>query len=176
MTFNPEGSTIQAQLLTLREKIVDRSLDSRKDALEYLDMIIRQRPKGWLLSPPITITHLPDLSKRHPKSQRFHEILRELGELHDRKQRDYGSDNDPFANVSASKDWGIEPHVGALLRMNDKVQRLKQWIKTGTLANEGAHDSMRDIAVYAIIALVLNEWEKRLDLDIPDSAVVPPTI
>lgn len=142
---------------------------TQQEALQAIDILIRDRPiveSGFVasvLTQPI----------RHPKSQRFHEILHELGDLHDKKQRDYGNNDDPFANVTASKDWGIEPHVGALLRMNDKVQRLKQWIQTGTLANEGAHDSMRDIAVYAIIALVLDEWDDAVE---PINKVVPANI
>lgn len=100
---------------------------------------------------------------RHPKSERFHAILKELGDLHDKKQQDYGRSDDPFANIRASLDWGIPPHVGALLRMNDKVRRLQSWIVNGTLANEGAEDSMRDIAVYAIIALVLHEETTKPD-------------
>lgn len=90
-------------------------------------------------------------------SERFHELLHELGELHDKKQGDYGSDEDPFANVRQSQDWGLDPWVGALVRLNDKVQRLKSMVKCGKLNNESAEDSMRDIAVYAIIALVLKE-------------------
>lgn len=93
-------------------------------------------------------------SNRHPKSERLHQLLQELGDLHDKKQKDYGSSDDPFANITASQDWNIPPHVGALLRMNDKVRRLQSWVKNGYLANEGATDSMRDIAVYALIALV----------------------
>jgi hypothetical protein len=76
---------------------------------------------------------------------RFHELLRQIGELHDKKQRDYGADEDPFANVRASQEWGVEPWVGALVRLNDK----------GELANESAEDSMMDIAVYSLIALIL---------------------
>lgn len=91
---------------------------------------------------------------RHPKSERLHEILKELGELHDRKQKDYGRDDDPFSNITASQDWGISPVVGVLLRMNDKVRRLQAFVRNGNLVNESAEDSMRDIAVYAIIALV----------------------
>lgn len=91
---------------------------------------------------------------RHPKSERFHAILSELGALHNKKQKDYGRDDDPFANITASRDWGISPVVGALLRMNDKVRRLQAFVRNGSLANESAEDSMRDIAVYAIMALV----------------------
>lgn len=86
---------------------------------------------------------------------RFHALLTQIGELHDKKQEDYGSDTDPFANVRGSLDWGVEPWVGALLRAGDKVHRLQEFANRGTLANESAEDSMMDIAVYALIALVL---------------------
>lgn len=108
-------------------------------------------------------------SNRHPKSERFHQLLQELGDLHDKKQQDYGSSDDPFANITASQDWNIPPHVGALLRMNDKVRRLQSWVKNDYLANEGATDSMRDIAVYAIIALVeleILETHRKFDAEI----------
>ena len=91
-------------------------------------------------------------------SERFHTILVELAELHDRKQADYGRGSDPFANIRASHEFGIEPWVGAMLRLNDKVTRVKSMILNGRLANESLEDSLRDIAVYSIIALVL--WEE----------------
>lgn len=108
---------------------------------------------------------------RHPKSERFHAILKELGDLHDKKQQDYGRSDDPFANITASLDWGIPPHVGSLLRMNDKVRRLQSWVKNGHLANEGAADSMRDIAVYAIIALVQLEEAEANPVNYTDGGV-----
>jgi hypothetical protein len=94
---------------------------------------------------------------RHPASERFHQILRELGQLHDQKQADYGTDNDPFANVRSTSEFGVDPWVGALIRLHDKVQRLKSLIANGRLQNESAEDSLRDIAVYSVIALVLRE-------------------
>ena len=92
---------------------------------------------------------------------RFHELLKEIGDLHNKKQADYGTDADPFANVRASQEFGVAPWIGALVRLNDKVVRLKQFARRGALANESAKDSMMDIAVYALIALVLYEEEKR---------------
>jgi hypothetical protein len=97
---------------------------------------------------------------RHPNSARFHEILKELGELHDRKQADYGRGEDPFANVRASSAWGIPSWAGAMLRADDKVRRLQSLIVNGKLSNESAEDSFRDIAVYAIIGLCLFEEER----------------
>lgn len=86
---------------------------------------------------------------------RFHTLLAEIAALHDKKQADYGSDQDPFANVRASERWGVSPWVGALIRLNDKVHRLQQFAQRGKLANESAEDSLLDIAVYALIALIL---------------------
>ena len=99
---------------------------------------------------------------RHPLSDRFHQILKELGDLHDLKQLDYGSADDPFANVRSSRDFGISPWVGALVRGNDKMKRLQKKAREGHLANEPAIDSFRDLAVYAIIALVLYEEDEGL--------------
>ena len=77
--------------------------------------------------------------------------------MHDVKQSDYGSDNDPFANVRATEEWGIPAWVGAMIRLNDKVARLKSLASKGSLNNEAATDSFMDIAVYALIAHVLFE-------------------
>jgi hypothetical protein len=96
---------------------------------------------------------------RHPNSQRFHELLKEAGELHDKKQTDYGRGDDPFANVRSSSEWGVPAWVGAMVRLNDKVRRLQALATKGSLANEAAIDSMMDIAVYALIARVLYEQE-----------------
>jgi len=86
---------------------------------------------------------------------RFYAEVQRIVDLHDKKQKDYGSNTDPFANVRASENWGVPGWKGALMRMDDKVHRLREFAKRGELANESAEDSMRDIAVYALIALIL---------------------
>ena len=90
---------------------------------------------------------------------RFHALLQTIGQLHDKKQRDYGTAGDPFANVRASQSWGVKPWVGALLRLTDKVTRLQAFAQKGELANESAEDSMMDISVYALIAYILYKEE-----------------
>lgn len=91
----------------------------------------------------------------------FLQIVDEIVELHNRKQADYGKratetePADPFANVRASSDFGIPPWVGALVRANDKMRRLQTAARGSTLQNEGVEDSLLDLAVYAMISLVL---------------------
>lgn len=90
----------------------------------------------------------------------FTDILKHIRDLHNRKSEDYGKDNDPYANVrEGAVNWGIEPWIGAMIRASDKVARLQAYARNGVLANEGVEDSLQDIAVYAIIALILFRQE-----------------
>lgn len=123
------------------------------EVLTYPDLVDAARPK-WLTDRGPGIERI---QLRHPVSQRFHDILHELGALHDRKAKDYGRDEDPLANVRASEDFGVPAWTGALIRLNDKVRRLQTFAAKGELANESAIDSMLDIAVYAVIARILYE-------------------
>ena len=88
-------------------------------------------------------------------SERFHRLLQEMGDLHDKKQADYGREGDPFANVRGSADFGVAPWIGTMVRANDKMRRIQQFAIRGSLRNEGVRDSLMDLAVYSIIALVL---------------------
>mgnify|MGYP001572814891 CR=1 FL=1 len=87
---------------------------------------------------------------------RFHAILKEISDLHDRKSSDYATEADPYANIRGASDWGIPQWVGAMIRATDKVKRLQKYARTGSLTNESAEDAFMDLAVYALIALVLH--------------------
>lgn len=90
----------------------------------------------------------------------FHRVLIEMVVLHDRKSEDYGADEDPLANIRSSEQAGVPAWLGALIRLNDKVHRLFRFAKKGRLANEGARDSMIDIAVYGAIMVQLHDENK----------------
>ena len=91
---------------------------------------------------------------------RFHALLRELGELHAKKAHDYGRGGDPLANLRGSAEWGVPPWRGALIRLGDKVHRLKSFSQNGNLANEGVVDSLMDLAAYALLVVILLGEEK----------------
>jgi hypothetical protein len=94
------------------------------------------------------------ISKGDP---RFHAALARLGELHDRKQSDYGRDMDPFANVRASEEWGTDAWIGSMMRATDKIRRLQTFARRGWLANESVLDAFDDLAVYSLIGRILFE-------------------
>lgn len=92
---------------------------------------------------------------------RFADVLAEMEALHAKKGADYGSEGDPYANVRASAEFGVTPWVGALIRLNDKVTRLKAFTRKGVLENESVLDSILDIAVYAVIMRILYEEQEK---------------
>lgn len=83
-----------------------------------------------------------------------------MGEVHDRKQKDYGKDDDPLHNVRSSTEWGVPAWLGTMIRATDKVRRLQTYARTGKLANEGVEDAFLDLAVYSILALILFREEQ----------------
>ena len=86
---------------------------------------------------------------------RYLALLDELRALHLKKSADYGRGEDPLANLRASEKFGIPAWVGAMVRGNDKMQRIQSFILNGKLENEGIEDSLLDLAAYALLALVL---------------------
>lgn len=93
---------------------------------------------------------------RRPGSLAFMEILEELREIHMKKSQDYGEPTDALANIRIGADVvGIEPWRGCVIRIADKMQRIRSFCRDGRLANEGFEDALLDLASYAIIALIM---------------------
>lgn len=92
-------------------------------------------------------------------SEDFRKALDDMWALHQLKNKDYGAQEDPYRNVRSGADWGVDPWVSALIRGGDKLKRLQKYAQTKELANEGAEDSLIDLAVYSVIALVL--WREQ---------------
>jgi hypothetical protein len=97
-------------------------------------------------------------SHRHPSSTAFIELLGEMQRLHESKSADYGSEDDPLANVRSGADFvNIEPWRGCMVRIADKVQRLRTFCRTGRLVHEGVRDTLLDLAAYSLLAIVLHD-------------------
>ncbi|MDB4755103.1 DUF1599 domain-containing protein [Akkermansiaceae bacterium] len=93
---------------------------------------------------------------------------KELLQLHDdtcnackeimkQKNSDYTggkSSTDPFANFNASSILDIHPVQGLLLRVIDKIQRIRSFTNDKELkvTNESVEDACDDIVNYAILA------------------------
>jgi hypothetical protein len=94
--------------------------------------------------------------KQPTTSQRFLDLLDEMRRLHQSKSADYGSETDPLANIRQGAEFvGIEPWRGCMVRIADKVQRLKTYCRTGRLVHEGVRDTLLDLSAYSLLAIVL---------------------
>jgi len=70
-----------------------------------------------------------------------------------KKNKDYGSDVDPFANFQWFKELGF------LVRISDKLMRAKQIIESGQISvkNESLKDTLMDLSNYANLLIAYLE-------------------
>lgn len=95
-----------------------------------------------------------------PGSREFVDVLEEVKQLHLRKTLDYGIDDDALSNIRESAAIVNMPAwAGAILRISDKMHRLKAYFRRGKCEFDGVEDTLKDIASYAAIALVLHREE-----------------
>ena len=96
----------------------------------------------------------------HLTTARFMKKLEQMRELHLAKSADYGTTEDPFANIrNSAAHVDIEAWRGCLLRVQDKMQRLHSYCIHGKLTCEGVTDTFLDAAAYLLICSVLHDEE-----------------
>lgn len=87
--------------------------------------------------------------------QALHTRLCEQGrKLMERKNTDYkAGSGDPFANFRMASLLHVNPAIGAMVRMQDKMARLVSFIETGRLAvsEESWKDCIVDLINYSVI-------------------------
>lgn len=76
----------------------------------------------------------------------FQDLTKEMNELYERKNRDYGNSFDQTLN-----EFGV---VAGLIRMNDKMNRIKSiYNKDTNVKDESLEDTLIDLANYAVMTL-----------------------
>ena len=107
------------------------------------------------------------------KNKEFDDALDELKMLHDAKNHDYATAENPYKNLEGVTRIGIKPWRGIVIRLMDKFERVEQFCRSGELAikSEGLEDTFKDIAIYSTRAMILyrkgedndfmTEWKKR---------------
>ncbi|MGQ9644792.1 MAG: hypothetical protein ACUVT3_13115 [Ignavibacterium sp.] len=102
----------------------------------------------------------------HPK---FYEILNELAELHSRKNYQYATQANPLANFHRCgklasklfKDHVNKSLATALVLMGKQIDAVYEIVGEGKKDTiEELNDKLKDIAVYAIICIIINDEQK----------------
>ena len=97
------------------------------------------------------------------RNKEFDDVLDELKMLHDAKNHDYATAENPYKNLEKVLSIGIEPWRGIVIRLMDKFSRLEEYCVKGELAikSEGIEDTFKDIANYSILAMILFRKEQK---------------
>ena len=92
----------------------------------------------------------------------FYKLLAKMAALHSRKNHDYAGTGHPLRNFHKSREQGIEPWRGVMIRLSDKWSRLESFCKQGTteVTDESVEDTLMDNAVYSLLAIILRREEK----------------
>jgi hypothetical protein len=90
----------------------------------------------------------------HPE---FYNLLMQIAELHARKNADYAKTTDPLSNLRQCEAFGIPAWKGVLIRITDKFSRVTQLGsgKEAQVKDESIEDTLMDMAVYSLLAIVL---------------------
>lgn len=99
---------------------------------------------------------------------KFNEYLKEMFDIHKKKNHDYSSDDDKFSNFKLCEKLDIcSTESGFLVRMTDKVSRVTQLLKKERkVEDESIADTLTDLAIYS---LMLREYIETTEDDKNDS-------
>ncbi len=99
-------------------------------------------------------------ARRLIEGSNFDAILKEMSELHKKKNTDYGN-----AFADSFKEFGL---VTAVIRLNDKMNRLKSLAKQeAQIKGESIRDTLIDLACYAV--MTIEELDKTKDIERKES-------
>lgn len=85
----------------------------------------------------------------------FNALVSEILDLHEKKNSDYASDDDPLSNFRRAAKLGVDPFTGILVRMSDKWGRLEELARGKSPQNESMRDTLIDLSVYSLLAVIL---------------------
>lgn len=94
--------------------------------------------------------------------KRFYELLDTIADLHERKNNNYASDNDPLSNLRLCESFGVPATMGTMVRMSDKWSRLTELMKgKQDLVGESMTDTLMDLAIYSLLEIILIEEQAK---------------
>lgn len=146
------------------------------------DTIVENKP-GTYMTPdgPFVIkdSDTSEVNRKYPNPfEMLEDINKSSSAILEQKNHDYrGGSGDPYANFRGSTSLGIDPIVGILLRMQDKMMRIKTFVEKGELKvqGEGIKDAIVDITNYSALIWGLiceKSYEPYVTCPVLDDAVV----
>jgi hypothetical protein len=94
------------------------------------------------------------------RNVKFNELLKEIQQMHDKKNTDYATKEDPLANIMGCVRLHLPPLAGVTIRMQDKWERIENFFRNKKLLNEPVRDAYLDNAIYSMMAVLIIDREK----------------
>lgn len=101
--------------------------------------------------------------RSHAGHPRFHELIEKMRGMHAAKGSDYSNEADILSNLRVCEQMGVPAWVGVLVRLSDKMERVKNLARKrqrgeeAAVKDESLTDTLMDGAVYCLLAVILLE-------------------
>ena len=136
-------------LLTTNQEFINFVIEEQKYLLSLIDIElnninIRDSNKLFQLLEVYSLSCLVYLSEITPNKKSIPEIIKNNRELFIKKNKDYGNSFEDFG------------YIGIIIRINDKINRLKSLYrrKTINIEDESFEDTINDLYNYTILGLL----------------------
>src|SRR6187551_96698 len=123
------------------KEYLEESFDNEGGAFSEKNENIISEVETEIRAPVVAITSMTGPVLEHPLYERYNKFWFKVRQIRDKKGKDYGTKEDPFANIRGAQEFGVKPWIGAANSANDCLTRIKQYAKTGRLENESVEDS-----------------------------------
>lgn len=161
-TLTPGGHmSLEDANAALRAAVEERTLpaggaaqaatDLNKDEMYIINAAKELKDSQALPGDGIAAAPAGDL---RPGSAAVLQVLDEAGQLHLRKTLDYGDDADALRNIREGAELiGVPSWQACLIRLSDKMSRMRSYCKNGRVEFDGVEDNLIDMVSYAAICL-----------------------
>ncbi len=92
----------------------------------------------------------------------FVNVQNEIQDLYKKKRIDYITINDPLSSLTRSNNLGVEPYIGALIRLGDKFNLLENFVKNRKYEthDESIRETLLDISAYTTLTILLLDCDE----------------
>lgn len=123
--------------------------------------------KGKPLEKALLISEVTEFEILKANRPEMFELLLQMVATSNAKGHDYGG-QDTYSNLRVSDELGVPAWKGVLIRMLDKVSRIKNFARQDTLLvkDESLVDTLMDLSVYSLLCVLMyREYKDKENAD-----------
>lgn len=154
------GEITQEELLTKLKDNIESPMKAYQN-LERQTQLLNLTPGFYTENKPtVDLRHHDFVIPNNTLGNLFADLMDSAVEILFKKNNDYSYGDDPYSNFRGSSIFHVEPEIGILLRMSDKMKRVETFVNSNNLKvkEESVIDACIDLINYSVLlAGLLNE-------------------